>query len=194
MSDSPSPPSICCARLPQAGDAEGLDVSLKYDWKKLHFWVTYSLGFIHRSDGNSTYVPPYDRRHNLNIVSTFLFGKKSTWELDVRYNYGSGFPFTQTQGFYEMITFSNMGGSYSNTNGSLGILYGDYDKGRLPYYSRLDVNLKKIFFLGKTTKLEISLSVTNALNQQNIFYFDRVSYTRIDQLPLMPSLGLSFSF
>ncbi len=178
----------------ETGDAEGLDVSLKYDWKKLHFWVTYSLGFIHRSDGNSTYVPPYDRRHNLNIVSTFLFGKKSTWELDVRYNYGSGFPFTQTQGFYEMITFSNMGGSYSNTNGSLGILYGDYDKGRLPYYSRLDVNLKKTFFLGKTTKLEISLSVTNALNQQNIFYFDRVSYTRIDQLPLMPSLGLSFSF
>lgn len=178
----------------ETGDAEGIDVSLKYDWKKIHLWFTYSLGYIHRSDGNSTYVPPYDRRHNLNIVSTFLFGKKSTWELDVRYNYGSGFPFTQTQGFYEMITFSNMGGDYGTTNGTLGILYGDYDKGRLPYYSRLDVNLKKTFNLGKTAKLEVSLSITNALNQQNIFYFDRVSYTQIDQLPLMPSMGISFSF
>ncbi|MCK9204641.1 MAG: hypothetical protein M0P58_09450, partial [Bacteroidales bacterium] len=166
----------------------------KFDWKKIHLWATYSLGFIHRNDGKMDFVPPYDRRHNLNLVGTLYFGKKSTWELDVRYNYGSGFPFTQTGGFYEMLTFENMGTSYVTGNGELGILYGNYDQGRLPYYSRLDVNLKKIFNLGKTTKLEISLSVTNALNQQNIFYFDRVSYTRIDQMPLMPSLGISFSF
>jgi hypothetical protein len=87
-----------------------------------------------------------------------------------------------------------MGTDYTTANGKLGILYSDYNKGRLPYYSRLDVNLKKIFFLGKNTRLEINASVTNALNQQNIFYFDRVSYTRVDQMPLMPSLGLSFSF
>ena len=178
----------------ETGDAEGVDFSVKYDWKRIHFWVTYSLGFIHRSDGVLNYVPPYDRRHNLNIVSSFNWGKKSGWELDVRYNFGSGFPFTQTQGFYEQITFENMGTNYSTANGNLGILYGDYNKGQLPYYSRLDFNLKKIFFLGKTTKLEINASVTNALNQQNIFYFDRVSYTRVDQMPLMPSLGLSFSF
>ncbi len=178
----------------ETGDAEGVDFSVKYDWKKIHFWVTYSLGFIHRSDGKSDYVPPYDRRHNLNVVATFNWGKKSDWELDARYNYGSGFPFTQTAGFYEQITFENMGTNYTTTNGNLGILYGDYNKGRLPYYSRLDINLKKIFFLGKGTKFEINLSVTNALNQQNIFYFDRVSYTRVDQMPLMPALGLSFSF
>jgi len=178
----------------ETGDAEGVDVSLKYDWKKIHLWVTYSLGYIHRNDGVIDFVPPYDRRHNLNLVGTFYFGKKSDWELDVRYNYGSGFPFTQTAGFYEMMTFNDMGTSYVTENGELGILYSDYDMGRLPYYSRLDVNLKKIFMLGKTMKLEINLSVTNALNQQNIFYFDRVSYTRIDQMPFMPSLGISFSF
>ncbi|MDD4603446.1 MAG: TonB-dependent receptor [Bacteroidales bacterium] len=178
----------------ETGDAEGVDVSIKYDWKKIHLWVTYSLGFIHRNDGVVDYVPPYDRRHNLNLVGTFFFGKKSDWELDVRYNFGSGFPFTQTGGFYEMIDFDNMGTNYTTSNGQLGILYSDYDKGRLPYYSRLDANLKKTFLFGKTLKLEINLSVTNALNQQNIFYFDRVSYTRIDQMPLMPSLGLSFSF
>ncbi|MEI7983951.1 MAG: TonB-dependent receptor, partial [Bacteroidota bacterium] len=178
----------------ETGDAEGVDVSLKYDWKKIHLWATYSLGFIHRNDGVIDFVPPYDRRHNLNLVGTLYFGKKSTWEFDVRYNYGSGFPFTQTGGFYEMMTFENMGSSYVTNNGQLGILYADYDKGRLPYYSRLDLNLKKIFMLGKTIKLEVNLSVTNALNQQNIFYFDRVSYTRVDQMPLMPSLGISFSF
>jgi hypothetical protein len=64
----------------------------------------------------------------------------------------------------------------------------------LPYYSRLDLNLKKTFNIGRYAKFEVSASVTNALNQQNIFYFDRVSYKRIDQLPLMPSMGISFTF
>lgn len=178
----------------EKGDAEGVDISLKYDYRKLHFWVTYSLIYIHRNDGMSEYVPPYDRRHNINLIATYITGKKQDWQVDVRYNYGSGFPFTQTQGFYEMITFSNMGSNYTGTNGELGILYADYNTGRLPYYSRLDLSARKSFFLGKNTKFDINLSVTNALNQQNIFYFDRVSYTRVDQLPIMPSLGLSFSF
>ena len=178
----------------ETGDAEGVDFSVKYDYKRIHLWVTYSLGFIHRTDGKTDFVPPYDRRHNLNLVSTFTFGKKSDWELNARYNFGSGFPFTQTAGFYEQIGFENMGTDYTSSNGKLGILYGEYDKGRLPYYSRLDLNLKKTFNLGKFTRLDVNFSITNTLNQQNIFYFDRVSYTRIDQMPFMPSLGLSFSF
>jgi len=178
----------------ETGDAEGVDFSLKYDLKKFHFWLTYSLGYIHRSDGVMDYVPPYDRRHNINLLATYLFGKKGTWELDARYNFGSGFPFTQTQGFYELITFANMGTNYTTANGELGILYSNYDEGRLPYYSRFDLNLKKTFFLGKTMKLETTLSITNVLDQQNIFFFDRVSYTRVDQLPIMPSIGISFGF
>jgi len=178
----------------ETGDAEGVDVSIKYDIRKFHFWLTYSLGFIHRSDGVMDYVPPYDRRHNLNLMVTYLFGKKMGWEFDVRYNFGTGFPFTQTQGFYEQITFANMGSDYTTSNGQLGILYADYDKGRLPYYSRLDLNLKKTFFLGKSMKLETNISITNALNQQNVFYFDRVSYSEVDQLPFMPSIGISFIF
>jgi hypothetical protein len=140
------------------------------------------------------YVPVYDRRHNVNIIGTYLFGKKSSWEFDARYNFGSGFPFTQTQGFYERLNFGDMGGNYTNTNGDLGILYGDYNQGRLPFYSRLDLSLKKVFFLGRYTKLEATVSVTNALNQENIFYFDRVTYTRVNQLPIMPSIGISFTF
>jgi hypothetical protein len=178
----------------ETGDAEGVDVSLRYDYRQFHFWGVYSLCFIHRFDGQNWYVPVYDRRHNLNLTASYVFGKHQGWEFDIRWNYGSGFPFTQTAGFYEQINFNDIGTSIINQNGSLGIIYSDYNKGRLPYYSRLDVNLKKTFILGRNAKLEISASVTNALNQQNIFYFDRVSYQRVDQLPLMPSLGLSLSF
>ncbi len=76
----------------------------------------------------------------------------------------------------------------------MGVLYGDYNKGRLTSYSRLDVSLKKTFTLGKYSKLEATVSLTNALNQQNIFYFDRISYTQVNQLPILPSAGVSVSF
>ncbi|MCX6247691.1 MAG: TonB-dependent receptor [Bacteroidetes bacterium] len=178
----------------ETGDAEGVDVSLRYDYKNLHFWGVYSLCFIHRFDGQTWYVPVYDRRHNVNLTASYIFGKHQGWEVDLRWNYGSGFPFTQTGGFYEQINFNDIGTSIINQNGTLGTIYADYNKGRLPYYSRLDFNIKKKFDLGRYTKLEINASVTNMLNQQNIFYFDRVSYQRVDQLPLMPSLGISFTF
>jgi len=178
----------------ETGDAEGVDVSLKYQLSKLSLWLTYSLCYVHLYDGVMHYVPIWDRRHNLNIVATYLFGKKGSWEVDARYNFGSGFPFTQTQGFYEKLTFGDMGGNYTTTNGELGILYGDYNKGRLTYYSRLDLSIKKTWFIGKHAKVDATFSLTNALNQVNIFYFDRISYTQINQLPIMPSIGISASF
>lgn len=178
----------------EEGDAEGVDFTLKYNTKRLNVMGTYSLGFIHRTDGYSEYVPPYDRRHTFNFTTTYVFGHKLSWEWDVRWTYGSGFPFTQTQGFYELLTLQNIGTDYITANGDLGIMYAGYDQGRLPYYSRLDMSLKKKFELGKNAKLEANFSVTNLTNQKNIFYFDRVAYTRVDQLPIMPSLGLSFAF
>ena len=171
-----------------------MDVSLKYQLSKLSLWLTYSLCYVHLFDGVMHYVPIWDRRNNLNLVATYLFGRKGSWELDARYNFGSGFPFTQTQGFYEKLTFGDMGGNYVTNNGQMGVLYGDYNKGRLTSYSRLDVSLKKTFTLGKYSKLEATVSLTNALNQQNIFYFDRISYTQVNQLPILPSAGVSVSF
>ena len=178
----------------ESGDAEGVDISLKYDIGNFHFWGTYSLGFIHRYDGISTYVPPFDRRHNVNLMGTYAFGKTKTWEVNVRYNYGSGFPFTPTQGYYEELFFNNIGTPVTITNGSLGILYGDYNSYRLTYYSRLDFDIKKSFHFGKRMKLDVDFSVTNVMNEKNVFYVDRITNTVVYQLPILPSLGISFTF
>ncbi|MCS7086504.1 MAG: hypothetical protein NZ534_10580 [Bacteroidia bacterium] len=42
--------------------------------------------------------------------------------------------------------------------------------------------------------LEFNANVINAYNRANIFYFDRVRYTRVDQLPVVPTLGAALSF
>ena len=182
------------------GEAYGFDVTYKLENKQWYLWNVYSFNIVNRYDGRREYQPHFDRRHNVNIVGSYDFGKDLVWNANVRWNFGSGFPFTLTQNFYEQLNF-NGGAStdYTSTNGELGILYDDLNKGRLPYYHRLDASIKRrIQFkqLDKNSKrkAEIIASVTNVYNRQNIFYFDRINYKRENQLPLLPSLSVSYSF
>jgi hypothetical protein len=180
----------------ETGNAYGVDFLFKYDKKQWFIWLTYSLGYIRKYDGEQTYAPHYDRRHNANIVTSYNFGKNMDWQISGRWNFGSGFPFTQTQGFYEMINFlDGVSTNYTTDNGDLGIIYSeDLNAGRLPYYHRLDFSAKKLFSFSKDMKMEVIASLTNVYNRENIFFFDRVRYERVNQLPILPSLAVNFSF
>ena len=179
----------------ERGLAKGVDFLLKYKTKKLYLWTVYSLGFIKRYEGENEYFPHFDRRHNVNLVSSFTFGNKDSWKADARWNLGSGFPFTQTQGFYENIPFSDgINTDYTSENGELEIVYAELNKGRLAYYHRLDLSLSKTIEISKNTILKITASVTNAYNRNNIFYINRITNERIYQLPLLPSGGISLKF
>lgn len=179
----------------ETGDAYGIDFVLKYDKKDLNLYAVYSLGRVTRWDGIQAYAPVFDRRHNVNFVGSYEFGKTRLWEFNARWNMGSGFPFTQTLGFYEQFDFTDgTGTNLQTTNGNIGIIYDDLNGGRLPYYHRLDLTLKREFVLSVNSTLEANVGVTNAYNRANIFYFDRVNFERVNQLPLMPSAGLSLSF
>ena len=179
----------------ETGDAYGVDFVLNYDKKNFNLYAVYSLGKVTRWDGIQAYAPVFDRRHNVNFVGSYEFGKTRLWEFNARWNMGSGFPFTQTLGFYEQYDFSNgTGTDLQNTNGEIGIIYDDLNGGRLPYYHRLDFTLKREFVLSVNSILEANIGVTNAYNRPNIFYFDRVNFERVNQLPMMPSAGMSLSF
>lgn len=178
----------------ETGDAYGVDVALKYSSTRLNVWTIYSLGKVTRWDGIQEYFPVFDRRHNVNVVVAYIFGKDLNWEFNTRWNLASGFPFTQTQGFYEGIDFSSIDQSYTSTNGSLEIEFAELNGGRLPYYHRLDVNIKRKFILGKNSTLEANLGATNAYNRDNLFFIDRVTADKVYQLPLMPSFGMSLTF
>ncbi len=178
----------------ETGDAYGLDFSLKYSSTRLNIWTIYSLSKVTRWDGVQEYAPVFDRRHNVNVVVGYVFGKDFNWEFDARWNFGSGFPFTQTQAFYEGLDFNSISQDPTSSNGELEIAYAELNKGRLPYYHRLDLTLKRKFVLGKNTELELSGSVTNVYNRENIFYLDRVTDQKVYQLPILPSFGMSFTF
>jgi hypothetical protein len=180
----------------ETGRAYGIDFLVKYDYKRVYVWVGYSYGFINRYDGEQTYPTHYDRRHNVNLVTTYAAGADKSWEISGRWNMGSGFPFTQTAGFYESIDFfDGINTDYTTENGTLGIIYADeLNGGRLPYYHRLDISGKKTFDFASGNRMEVTASVTNVYNRENIFYFDRIRYERVNQLPILPSLAVSYRF
>jgi hypothetical protein len=179
----------------ETGKAYGADFTYKYEHRQFYLWAVYSLTFVNRFDGIRTYFPSFDRRHNINIVGTVNWGRESSWSFNTRWNFGSGFPFSQTQGNYEQMNFTN--GTATNVltqNGQLGTYYASVNGGRLPYFHRLDLSVSKKVKLSEHTLLTMIASVTNAYNRDNIFYFNRATFERVNQLPIMPTVGINMSF
>ncbi len=182
--------------ITEEGQAYGIDFLLKYQTQDLFLWWAYSLGYVNRNDGEQEYPTNFDRRHNTNIVLAYKFGAEDNWEISARWNLGTGFPFTLTQGFYNQYNFENgINSDYISGNGDLGIIYDENrNAGRLPTYHRMDMSLKYKKELSKNSLLEVTGSITNVYDRSNIFFFDRVRYERVDQLPIIPSLGMTLSF
>jgi hypothetical protein len=185
----------------EQGRARGLDLVLKYDRKRFYFWAVYSITLNDRWVGNNAtgvvtnYPPNFDRRHNINLVSSYNFGKKKQWELNGRWNYGTGFPFTPTQGYINQLNpQGNINYNYPNANGTLNYIPGDLNAARLPDYHRFDVGVKYKYKWTDKTTLEVNAGATNVYNRENVFYVDRFTFKRIDQLPIMPNVNVSLTF
>jgi len=181
----------------ETGFAYGVDFSLKYEYEQLYLWLTYSWGHVRRDDGFQEFPTHFDRRHNINALVSYQFGESKDWEAGLRWNLGSGFPFTQTQGFYQGINLneSPLLTDFLTGNYNLDVLLsGKRNGGRLPYFHRLDVSLKRHFELSKNSSIDAVFSVTNVYNRQNVFFVDRVTNNRVNQLPILPSLGVTFNW
>ena len=179
----------------ETGKAYGADLQLKYEKNKLFLWAVYSYTYVDRFDGFQRYNPVWDRRNNVNLVASYAFGKFDAWKINARWNFGSGFPYTQTQGFYGDIPFNgDVNYDYTNSNADLAILFGPLNQGRLPTYHRFDLGVTKTWRIDENQQVELDFSLTNVYDRQNIFYFDRVRYARVNQLPLLPSAGVSYKF
>lgn len=180
--------------IPETGLARGFELKGTLTYEDLFFYAAYSYSIVERDDGRRVYNPHWDRRHNVNLVGSYRFGKENRWKAGARWNLGSGFPFTQTQGLYEFLSVGTISQDILNTNGRVGVDYGPLNDGRLPYYHRLDLTIERRQKFESGNELTARLSVTNAYDRNNIFYYDRLLARRVNQLPILPSLGLSYSF
>ena len=184
------------------GWANGVDLSAKYVNNRVYLWgamgyqnVRYTS--IDNKGKVQEYPTPFDTRFNANALASYTLGKKKDWEVSGRYNIHSPFPFTQTQGFYENVNPAGMGlqTNVLQTNGNMGLIYAnDINGGRLSWYHRMDVSVKKKFVLSKKSTMDATFSIVNVYDRNNIFYVNRITNKLIYQLPLFPSLNLTWNF
>jgi len=184
------------------GLANGVDLSAKYSHDRIYLWGAIGYQNVNYTSTDSkgnvqTYPTPFDTRFNANIVGAYTAGKHKDWELSTRFNIHSPFPFTQTQGFYENVNVTQNGLSTNplTQNGNLGIIYANQiNGGRLSWYHRLDLSAKKRYTFTKKTSLDVTYSLTNVYDRQNVFYVDRITNVIVYQLPIFPSINLTLKF
>jgi hypothetical protein len=175
------------------GASYGVEVFLEERLPRYYGMLSYTLSFTERTIGDFTYFPRYDRRHNLNLIAGWK--PYEGWDINARWEFGTGLPFSQITGFYDRLLFSGLfdGRGYASEIGQPYTMLGPKNSGRLPSYHRLDVSVSKAFRF-EAARLILEASVLNVYNRRNMFYFDRSTGERIDMLPILPTLNLRVEF
>jgi len=182
------------------GDAIGLDLSMQLIKEKWQVWVSYSLAKATKElpvqypePGIDKFAPRYDRRHNFNV--SYEYKPLKDFVLSVRFNIGSGLPFSFMIGAYNRweTWVIDPVSDYSSHNPEellryLAAIKSERDAFRFPVYHRLDVSVKYSYKWGHFT-FNPYFQVLNFYNQPNVLYYDFQGKPHTS-LPIMPMAGL----
>ena len=186
---------------PATGEVAGLDTRVEVRLRDAYAYLGYGLSrVVYDAQGENLqlwygeetlrFSPPHDRRHQ---VTALVSGTVAGFELSARWQFGSGLPFTQALGFDRFVDPSGPSDPYQ-TAGLPRVIYGRPFEGRLPTFHRLDLSVERGFDLGARSELRVQGALINAYDRANLFYYDTFTLRRVDQLPLIPSLGVKLVF
>ena len=184
------------------GRSYGVDVFLRQlESGSVGGWITYgySVSTRERNGGGGRYWPAQDRRHNANVVLSWVPSRR--WTVGARYGVASGTPFTALAGRYDWRVYDPFGNGYDrdDRNGREMTARGPRNAERYPLYQRIDLSAERSFYAGRTA-IRPYLSVVNATNRRNVFAYDFDYYSdpptarALSQFPLLPTLGLKVEF
>ncbi|MEM8485207.1 MAG: TonB-dependent receptor [Bacteroidota bacterium] len=177
----------------QAADGEAFGYDFRLDFKDRPFWgeskldgyMSYAFSKVEYKASNVTYTPAHDRRHQFNVL---LHAEKDQLGVTAQFQYGSGLPFTESSGF-DVFLLLTPDTDVTTEAGQDRILYGSPFDGRQPAYHRLDLWLERRIDKGRTV-VTLRAGAINVLNRNNLFYYDLFTFSRVDQLPFIPSVCL----
>ncbi len=191
-------PSDPLLRQQGSGTASGIEFRAEVIKPSVYMFASYSLGsvwynpndegyqFSGGQSGTDSFRPPHDRRHIMNLIGRYT---KGNYSVALRFQYGSGLPFTQVSGFFNNISPIQTNQGFHTIDGENRLVFGEPFKGRLPAYHSLDVTLERRFRFNQM-KGKFLAGLINAYNRGNLFYYDVWNNERINQLPIVPTLGL----
>jgi hypothetical protein len=143
-------------------DAVGADVLIRKQFNfssasetpNLNTWISYSYL---NSDYTFNELPEVTFPNNFDITHAFTAGSTFSWKnlrISAGYNWRSGKPATRLVAGNEVV------------DGSLNFDTANND--RLPYFSRLDLSAAYSLLVAKNIPMQLSVSLWNVLNSQNI--------------------------
>lgn len=162
-------------------------ISLGYGWSE----VTYEapsdelVAWIDRDIFR--YNPTHDRRHQINAIATYEFGKFTG---NINWQFSSGGTFTRIYAF-DLALQNLPDQSPLENQGEAQTLFSEPFNGRFPNFQRVDVSVNRPFQLSSFVNLETEIGVINTLDTRNVFYFDVNTLQQVDQLPLVPYLSIT---
>jgi hypothetical protein len=174
------------------GEAHGLESLVRYGIPDVDLYASYTLGWTTITTNGFTYYPRYDRRQSLNLLA--VLRPLQQMEVSLRWEIGSGLPFTQSMGYYDRLTFSDIfRGSPEGETGDPYSILGAKNAARLPAYHRLDAGATYRFTYGRLIG-SVGVNIINVYNHRNVFYFDRKTGQQIDMLPFFPTATISLEY
>lgn len=179
------------------GDIYGADVRLEFNRGSFYGFVGYGYTFTEYetsqehfdewfNEPSRRYFPPHDRRHQVNSMASLEMG---AYTVGVRWDLGTGLPFTRPMGFDELHSFRDKVPIVKNEYGTPRVIVEDFYQGRMLTYHRLDVSLERAFDLS-IGQLNLSIGGINLYDRTNMFYYDVYTHRRVDQLPFAPYFSL----
>ena len=183
-------PAFTTALQPADGMARGIDIRLEVRDRPFNYdsvldgYISYALSEVEYQAAQVAYHPAHDRRHQVNAL---VHAQRGTLGLTLQWQFGSGLPFTSSSGFdvWHLLTPDV---DVASDPGVERVLYNTPFNRRQPRYHRIDLWLERRIEHGRTVAT-LRAGVVNLLNRDNLFYYDLFTFKRVDQLPLIPSVG-----
>ncbi len=197
----------------------GLEFLAQRKSGRLSGWLGYTLSwtqmqFDEVNNGNPFWAR-YDRRHDISLVGIFELSRNIT--LSATWVYSTGNAITLPLGTYAHVTHNPLGHAgehfseaFSGANTPFHLLpwqyindYGGRNEFRAGSYHRLDLGVqdtrtRPIF--GRDVRRTIELSVYNAYNRKNPFFYfiergpTGSSLKQMTLFPIIPSLSVNYKF
>jgi TonB dependent receptor len=127
----------------------------------------------------------YDQPVNLNVVGNYKLNDR--WSFGAKWSYHSGSPTTPIVGSFTVADGLNGATRFRP-------VYGSINSQRLPAYHRLDLRADAKF----SPRLTAYFELINAYARKNVagysYSADYKTREEVYQLPVLPSVGLQYSF
>jgi hypothetical protein len=174
------------------GNSYGAELLLRYGMPFVDLYGAYTWSKASITSEGLTYPPSYDREHTINLLGEFHV--LENLDANIRWEFGSGFPYSQTVGYYNRLPLTDF---YSQPfvyeSGTPYIQLGAKNAARLPAYQRLDLGLSYRFRIS-SIKGRAGVNIINVYDHQNIFYFNRATGQQVNMLPFFPTATIELEY